>query len=266
MIKPILTERVLLVDKPVSLTPLEVINYVKKKYNITHLKIGYAGRLDPMAQGLLILLIDPETKNRSFYQNLNKTYIFEVLFGVSTDTYDSLGILTKSAETPIYKDINTILTEKIQKYIGKMSQIYPPYSSKRVDGKALFQWAKEDRLLEIVIPRREIEIYSINIMKIYMMNREIMYNYIIQNISNVNGDFRQNEISKSWNNYFKSKKDQTFTIAKIKVKCSSGTYVRSLANDIGNSIGCGAIALKIKRTEVGNYKLKNAIKIKDLLK
>src|SRR5581483_5062703 len=122
-------DKVICVYKELGLTPLETIYKLKAKYpKLSNKKIGYAGRLDPMAQGLLLLLIGDENKKRKRYELLGKTYLCEIIFGFSTDTYDLLGKITNVGN--INKDYLDNNFENILKtFLGKSYQKYPPYSS-----------------------------------------------------------------------------------------------------------------------------------------
>lgn len=254
--------QILNIYKPVGLTPLQLIQELRKKRTeYKDAKIGFAGRLDPLAHGVMLLMIGEETKNRNKYLNLDKEYEFEVLFGVSTDTYDVLGIL----ENKNLKDVPQDLKEKIIKFIksrlGKQKQTYPPYSSKEVNGKPLYQYAREGKLSEIKIPEKEIEIYSFDLLNITEVPIEKIKEKIFENINSVDGDFRQQEIIEKWKKFFNLNKNKSFTIAKFKINCSSGTYVRSLANELGKELGSSAIALSILRTKVGNFLLTDSIRL-----
>lgn len=235
-------------------TPLESIQRLQKEGKLPkNKKIAYAGRLDPMAEGLLLLLIEPETKNRDAYQKLDKSYEFEVLFGAATDTFDTLGLITAKSEKG--KVPEKKLTTAIAKFVGKQKQKYPPYSSVLVKGKPLFWWAKNGKLKNITIPSKEIEIYSIKIARIYQITKDKLQRRIAKQVSFVKGDFRQESILLTWNNFFKETKKKSFSIAKIKIACSSGTYVRQLVADLGSLLNVPLATLHIKRTAVGKFKL-----------
>ncbi len=89
-------EKVLLLNKPLGMTPLELIQGFKKRFpKYEKLKIGYAGRLDPMARGLMVCLVGDESKKQKETELKTKDYVFEALFGVSTDTYDVLGLVSR---------------------------------------------------------------------------------------------------------------------------------------------------------------------------
>ncbi|HSW48214.1 MAG TPA: hypothetical protein VLG67_03990, partial [Candidatus Saccharimonadales bacterium] len=222
---------------------------------------GFAGRLDPLAHGVMLLMIGEETKSRDKYLNFDKEYEFEVLFGLSTDTYDALGILQNGNSKPAPVNLEKQIKNFIKSKSGKQTQIYPPFSSIEVKGKQLYQWARENKLNEIKIPEREIEIYNFPLIYIQTKPVSEIEKRIYENINAVNGDFRQDEILEKWNEFFKKNKTITFAIAKFKINCSSGTYVRSLANELGQKLECGAIALSIFRTKVDKYKLEDSIKL-----
>lgn len=255
-------KQILNIYKPIGLTPLQLINKLRnERSELGNIKIGFAGRLDPLAHGVMLLMIGEETKNRSEYLGLPKEYEFEVLFGVSTDTYDALGILQninlESDPVNLLEQINNFIKSKI----GKQIQLYPPYSSKEVNGKPLFEWARENRMKEIEIPEREIEIYNFELLNISQPPSEEIHKKIITNIKRVDGDFRQKEILKKWNDLFKVNKHKKLTVAGFRINCSSGTYVRSIANEMGQKLGTGAIAFSIYRTKVGEYKINDSLKI-----
>lgn len=255
-------EKIINIYKPLGLTPVQLIQKLRedrKEYQGT--KIGFAGRLDPLAHGVMLLMIGEETKKRDRYLNLPKTYEFEVLFGMSTDTYDALGILQDISSKPMPQPVNLQINNFITSKLGKQTQPFPPFSSREVNGKPLYQWARENNLADINIPTHPIEIYEFEVAKVALIPILEKKRRILKNISNVSGDFRQEEIMKKWHVFFDLNKNKQFTIAKFRISCSSGTYVRSLANDLGKTIGTGAIALDILRTKVGNYMIEDSIRL-----
>jgi len=152
----------------------------------------------------------------------------------------------------IYKE------DVLKKLKGKQVFEYPPYSSATVEGKQLFQWAREGRLNEIEIPRKEVEIYNIELLENYEISGEELLKSIINRVQKVTGDFRQKEITKQWQLPGALPLGVDFVVSKVRVNCSRGTYVRAIANKLGNDLGVGAIALKIKRNKVGEYNIKNS--------
>lgn len=212
-------------------TPLECMN----KMGIEDPKT-YAGRLDPAAEGLLLILSGEECKEKDKYLNLDKEYIVQVLFGISTDTYDLLGIVKEIEQV---RDVEI----EVSKFIGKFEQLYPPYSSKTVDGKSLFEWAREGVIKEVF---HQVEIKEIEILKKFSVSDEEVLGRVNEIISKVKGDFRQKEILESWD------VKGYFPVIELRVVCSSGTYMRQLANELAN---VPSLAYKITRTRVGDFRL-----------
>ncbi len=231
-------------------TPLQALDRLRvEQSQYKDVPLTYAGRLDPMAEGLLVVLAGEECKNKDTYLGLDKDYEATILFGFETDTYDILGkVLT---HTPTIPDF-TRVTEAIDALIGKAQQTFPPYSSKPVQGKPLFAWAREDKLDEIEMPSKEVEIYSANIMDTKIISALDLQNQIIEKIAKVSGDFRQAEITALWKKMLDSGEGVYLTIT-VHIACSSGTYIRGLAHELGKKLGSGASLLGLKRTKVGQY-------------
>ncbi len=250
---------VYVVNKEVGETPLQVINRfrkenVSKNPELDFLPITYAGRLDPMAEGLLILLVGEHTKDKEKYLNLNKTYEFEVLWGFETDTLDLLGLVVESGKYKVESKIPKL--EMIQEYlnnsVGKFEQLYPAYSSRPVGGKPLFEWAREGKMGGIDIPRHEVEIFSAE----HVSRREILKNdlseYIIKKIDLVGGDFRQEETNEGWKEALLSADLENFIVDKFRLEVSSGFYVRQFVYDLARALGTKAVTFSIRRTRVGD--------------
>lgn len=274
-------EKYLLEYKKPGETPLDCINRVKngdKAY--THVPMTYAGRLDPMAEGLMIILAGDECQNKDKYNNMPKTYEVDVLFGFATDTYDLLGLVGTSSKegferssdllsgrlTPQagqtipnpsfdFASISSEISTKLQNFTGKINQKYPAYSSRTVAGKPLFQWAREGRLSEIDIPSHDVFVENIEIKKTKEITGKKLMKYITDSISQVKGDFRQEEILAKWHEVLNDNLDKEFQVVKLVISCSSGTYVRAIAHELGQSLGTQALAMHILRTQIGEYKI-----------
>lgn len=248
-------------NKRLGETPLDAL--MRLKYERPELQketLSYAGRLDPMAEGVLLVLVGEENKKREEYLTLDKTYVTEILLGVETDTYDVLGMPQKMARLNLDMEYNTdeinrqYFEKIVQTFVGERDQQYPPYSSKTVQGKPLWQWAREGNLHKIDIPTNKISIYKIVLQNIKHIESKFLHQKITQNIGLMKGDFRQDEILQSWNAYFDNKQKE-FLIISLEVACSSGTYIRGLAHDLGIAFGTGACALSIRRTKIGDFSL-----------
>lgn len=251
-------QKTVILNKKIGETPLEAIEKFRAgNPEYKHEKLAYAGRLDPMAEGLLLVLVGEECKKRKNHEQLPKAYEFEIVFGISTDTYDIMGIRGRipiEASIPA-KDRGRTLKQLAHTFIGKMNQPYPPYSSPRVNGKPLFYWAREGKLDEVKIPSKQIEVYSLEFMYPIEITTEKLAELAIDRISQVKGEFRQKEILKQWVDFAEHNSNQKLYGARFKITCSSGTYVRSIAHELGKKLKTGAIALSIKRTKIGDYSL-----------
>ena len=174
-------------------------------------KVGHTGTLDPMANGLLVLLTGSYTKKAGEFSKMDKTYMTKIKLGYNSSTGDTEGQKTKiSGKIPSEKKVKDTLGS----FIGKIQQIPPSYSAIKVDGKRAYKLAREGK--EVKIQPRTITIYDIN---------QILYKY---------------------------------PYISFRVSVSSGTYIRSLAEDIGKKLGTGGYLDSLERTQVGNFKLKNA--------
>lgn len=246
----------LYVYKPQGFTPFEIIQELKKRPEYEHETISYAGRLDPMAEGVLVLLVGEDNKNRKAFEDMRKTYSVEILLGVQTDTYDALGIITKPPQATLVDE--EMMCSTLDLFKGKFSQEYPPYSSKTVSGKPLYYWSRNNKLSEITIPKRVVEIFSITLNSKKTITATALAKRVFKEISVVSGDFRQDAILQEWKRNLEGK-DVSFQIFQITVECSSGTYMRTLAYTIGKKLSASAIALHITREKVGDVSLTDCL-------
>ncbi len=248
-------KKVLIFNKKEGETPLEVLDKFRlknKKYK--DIKMTYAGRLDPMASGILLVLAGEETKKKEKYLILDKEYDFEILFNFATDTYDILGKIVSFAGQDLDKNIiKDRIKENLKYFIGKFKQQYPTYSSRTVKGKPLFTYARSGK--NVKRPSREVNVKELKFLKLRKINNKKLLTNIERRIKKVQGDFRQKEILKIWQKKLLLKKSPNFFIGTFKIKCSSGTYVRDIANGLGEKINVPALAFSIKRTKIGKRKL-----------
>ena len=254
-------KKTIVINKPIGLTPFQVVELFKgQNEQYKHSKISYAGRLDPMAEGLLLLLFDEENKNRKMYENLEKTYEFSMLLGISTDSYDLLGkIITSNTE---HVDVDTNEIKKLLiSFIGTLNLPYPPYSSRTVKGIPLFKYARENRLKEINIPERALTISSFELLSSSLLSPIDLLSYISTNIPKVQGDFRQETILKLWKQSAPFFPPQ-FSKFDFRITCTSGTYVRGIVHALGEKLCVPTVTYTIKRTRIGMYKLEDAVQLK----
>lgn len=252
-------EKVLNIFKPVGATPLETLNKFREKHSeYINSKMAYAGRLDPMASGVLLVLVDEECKNRGAYQDLKKQYSFDMILGVATDTYDILGLVSERKEVKI-EDIKKKLEKVIPNFIGEIDQKFPPYSSKPVGGKPLFQWAREGKLDKISIPSVKRVVKSLHLHKTEIIKGDKFTKNIVEKVIKVKGDFRQNETIKRWKEEI-NPKDKLLKVS-FSAEVGTGTYIRSLAVSIGQELDMPALADNIVRTRVGEYSIEDSIRL-----
>ncbi|MFA5633567.1 MAG: tRNA pseudouridine(55) synthase TruB [Candidatus Dojkabacteria bacterium] len=214
-------EGILLIDKEEGITSYDVIRKLKRVLPKGQ-KIGHAGTLDPFATGLLIILLGKSTKLMNNFLELRKEYEVRVEFGYSTDTQDITG-----RKTNISKDFKKISKEKIERmigerFLGRILQLPPQYSAKKVKGKKAYEYAREGEKVDL--KPKEIEIYEFDI------------------------------INYDW------------PVVDFNVMCSSGTYVRTLANDLGLNLETFATPIKLRRIRIGEFNVSDSLSSADIVK
>jgi tRNA pseudouridine(55) synthase len=232
-------KKTLYLQKEKGETPLQCLGRFRsenKEYEGA--PMTYAGRLDPIATGELLVLVGDECKKKDSYLGLDKEYEAAVFLGFQTDSYDILGVPQKAGTGP------SGIKEMLMSMVGKFSQKYPPYSSKTVNGKHLHQYAREGDIEEIDIPAKEVEIYEIeNILEDFISGADAL-SEIVETINLVSGDFRQEEIKKAWSAALE--KGTEYRVVSFTIKVSSGTYIRSIADNLGGAL------MRLHRTKVYN--------------
>jgi tRNA pseudouridine55 synthase len=220
--------------------------------DFVHEKITYAGRLDPLAHGLMLLLTGADVHRKEAFLGYDKVYEVSYIIGMQTDTYDILGIPVYVSDTLPEQDA---MISAIHQLSTTKQQTYPAYSSKTVGGKPLFAWAREGLLDTLLIPSRDIHISHIGYRGSIPVSAGDMHIRIIDSINNVQGDFRQGDSISAWNDYFQFSRKTTYDLYTISVACSSGTYMRTLIDTLGRTLGVGACSVVIQRTHLGPYTL-----------
>jgi tRNA pseudouridine55 synthase len=253
--------KTIVIDKRVGETPLQALDALRlRDPRFAAVKLAYAGRLDPMACGKLLVVVGEECKKHAAYLGFDKEYVIEVAFGVSSDTGDVLGIATACEPVPIER---RALLRAVKARIGKSVMPFPIYSSKPVRGKPLFQWALEGKLDEIDVPIQESLIYDMHLDSLEAVSSEGLQKRIYESIESLphvieaskaeGKDFRRDEVRASWKRIFDERRQDPYMVAKIRVVCSSGTYMRTLAETLAQDLGTCGLALSIKRTKIGSY-------------
>ena len=236
-------------------TPLECIQrFAKNNSDLKGEKMTYLGRLDPLAEGVLLAASGEDIGKGEKLLELNKEYDFVSLFGFATDTYDVLGKILRVEKLG---DLDEGEIRKVATiYEGEREQKYPAFSSKML--------SKINQPPDITPPSKKIIVYKLQFHGLDMLNNKELFGRLLMDISRVKGDFRQHEILTLWKQILieseKKKSDIKYFLGRFSSDVSSGTYIRSLVNDIGNTLGCGATVLSIKRMRVGGYRIKDSIK------
>lgn len=224
-------------------------------------KTSHTGTLDPMAEGVVIVLAGEERHKKYEYAHWEKIYEFGMLFGISTDSCDGLGIPKIEKFIPEDESIKQVVTNMI----GKYDQKYPAFSAKKVLGKPLHFFARNKSLSEIEIPIKKGEIYDLE----FLGTREIdlggVVREIIAKVSRTSGDLRQEEIKEAWKNLLnENDAKEKMHIADFRVKMSKGLYVRGLVRDMAEKLKASAFTYYIKRTKNGEYTKETSITLEEL--
>lgn len=210
---------IIVINKPMGKTSHDMVYFVRRLTGIK--KVGHTGTLDPGATGVLPVCIGNATKVCDMLTNSDKTYKVSFVLGMTTDTLDADGeILT---EQPVFcgeEDIKKAAAE----FLGEISQIPPMYSAVKVNGRKLYELAREGAQIER--KKRRVTIKRIEITDIDMEN----------------------------------------FIVDMEVDCSKGTYIRTLCDDIGMKLGCGAYVNKLERRKSGIFTIENSYTPEELLK
>ena len=207
---------IIILNKPSGISSHKCVSIARKALNMK--KIGHTGTLDPLASGVLPILIGSATKASDFLLEKDKRYRAKVLLGTTTDTLDITGTVTSSGSVSVTEED---VRKAVSSFIGDIEQIPPMYSAISYNGQRLYSLARQG--IDIERKARPVTIYSIDII-------EISLPYIT-----------------------------------LDVHSSKGTYIRSLASDIGDKLGCGGCISELSRTASGVYSIENSVTPEELL-
>jgi tRNA pseudouridine(55) synthase len=230
-----------LFNKPAGQTINQYMNFIKEKNG--YKKICFCGRLDPMARGDILVLINEECKKMPEYLKADKIYEFEIIFGIQTHSDDPLGIIENiNYNTTEDKYINK-LKDLINNYACKFNQKFHNYSSKTIDGKPLWYYKKNN--IKIELPLHSVEIYSKKYYDVKQYNFTQWKNKIISQINGIdkNKDFNQENIVKQWNEI---NMDNLISLP-IELTVSSGFYIRQFVRDLSNDLQYPLLTYDINR-------------------
>jgi tRNA pseudouridine55 synthase len=213
-----------LIDKPTDWTSHDVVAKVRKAVGTK--KVGHAGTLDPLATGLLVLGIESGTKLLTFLVGADKTYLATIRLGVSTVSDDSQSeILTTATPEALALVSPELIEREMAKLTGVISQRPSSVSAIKVDGKRAYDLVRAGE--EVKLKSREVTVSAFELLA-------------------------------------SSKSSEGFIDLEVKVDCSSGTYIRALARDLGEALGVGGHITALRRTKVGSFEVSDANSITDL--
>ncbi|WP_282190643.1 tRNA pseudouridine(55) synthase TruB [Adlercreutzia caecimuris] len=212
------------VDKPSGLTSHDVVNRVRRIFG--ERRVGHTGTLDPLASGVLPVCIGPATRLDNYLVGHDKSYVVSIVFGAATDTDDAAGAVIRTGEVPEEVFDPFFATTFVASLVGKSKQLPPVYSAIKVGGKKACDEARRGRVIDLT--PRDIEVLSAELLGIW------------------GADGTE---APRW--------DVAFTV-------SAGTYIRSLARDAGNALGCPAHVGALRRTAVGSIALDECVSLETL--
>ena len=216
---------ILLIDKPQGHSSFDVIRDLRRSTKVK--KMGHTGTLDPMATGLLVLCFGEGTKLVPYLTADDKGYEAEVTFGIATDSYDADGqVLARNEPEELYSLTEEQVRSALNLFLGTQDQQPPAFSAIKVNGERLYEKARRGE--DVQVPTRTVNFYELVLSS------------------------------------FKAAQSTVYPKAKFWVKCSKGTYIRSLAADLGKSLGIHAHLSSLRRTLAGQFKIENAHQISDI--
>ncbi len=226
----------------------------------------HTGTLDPMAEGVIVALLGEARFKKQELSAWKKTYEFEIVFGLRTDSFDAMGLLKEEKNvTTSLAQLKSKLEETLPTFIGEYEQEVPIYSAIRYKGKHLFEHARLENFTGI-LPRKKGHIYDLALIGVSeTLKRDVVSN-IIKRLENIVGDFRQGPIISQWKEYLKklSGESEKVIVAKIKVETTRGIYVRSLSQDITDKIGEVGFVYFLVRTKNGDYEKSDCRTLEDI--
>ncbi len=230
-------------------TPLQALDGLRlAKPELGAEKLSYAGRLDPMAEGVMVVLVGEENKDREKFLGLPKTYRTEIICSLTTDTGDLLGKVISIDSRMSKEEVKKMLP----KHIGKFEQPYPAFSSKSFAAAGSFEKVQEGDFVEKL--SHIVEVYSIDLVAMKEISAKELLEKVRAEIPQVQGDFRQTEIIARYKEVL-GNADVTFPVMELRLSVSSGFYVRQFATDFG-------CAFSIIREKVGDWTVdKGEVKI-----
>ena len=240
-------------------TPREWLERLRaRNAHYAHEVLSYAGRLDPMAEGVLLCLVGSANHRREAYLDLGKEYMLDVLFGFSTDTYDILGRVIETGRRERHRAQGypkRCLTSFAAAYARNIrrTRVKRSRASHCLSGRAAGH-----ALARSCCPAAR-STSTTSICLICTRCREpALLSYIETSVDKVNGDFRQEEVMRLWKRNLQSNGSASFPAQRLASSAPRGTYARSIAHKLGTQLGVPALALHILRTKVGEFTIEKS--------
>lgn len=216
-------------------------------------KATHTGTLDPMAEGVLIVLTGEDRFQKTAYAKWPKVYRFSILWGLQTDTDDSLGILQKMHVQEFPKDLDQQIKKVLPSFVGKQNQVIHPFSARRWQGKSSFDFAREQ--VDIPEKTREVIIHSLSMLPSKSVSLGKVQKEFTRRLDLMkDGDWRQDAIQTSWEPVWEKPSELEFPLTWFELHCSHGTYVRQLARDIAKTVQLPGMVWNLVRVQNGEYK------------
>lgn len=233
-----------------GITPLQALEQLRvARPELAEEPMVYAGRLDPMAEGLLLVLTGEDRFALPAHLSHDKEYVASMLFGVSSDTFDGLGRISLGSTAPL----NVLPRGGWEAFVGTHRLPLPAYSAFRVRGRALHSWAAEGRLPEVELPVRDMIVRSASEVQRELVRVSNLLSSLETRIGSVRGAFRQDAALSDWRAIAGTNPE--LLLVSVRLTVNSGTYVRALTQELGEQLGCGALLYRLVRTRVGPYSL-----------
>jgi tRNA pseudouridine55 synthase len=241
-------------DKPVGPTAAQALGLLREvDPALRGVKLGHAGRLDPMAEGLLTVLVGDENRDVHRLRALPKTYELDVLLGVGSDSFDELGLIAAVDECAVGE---AALARACAALEGEHLQRYPPFSQARVGGVSLIALGHAGVAVER--PSAARTLHAVTLLGVAETDLAAACARALSRVALIRGDFRQAAIGERWRAAAAERGGARLTVASLRVRCSAGTYMRTLAHDLGAAVGAPALAARIRRTAAGELTLDGA--------
>ena len=225
----------LAIDKPKGMTSHDVVNRVRRVFG--EKRVGHMGTLDPLASGVLCVAVGPATRLDAFMSGHNKTYVMDIAFGCATTTDDAEGEVISRGEAPSDLLNEQIAREVVASLVGKGKQLPPVYSAVKVNGQKSYAAARKGNVIDL--KPRDFEVLSATLLSVEKKQLGELLPAVQEG----------SELVPVW---------------RVSMEVSGGTYMRSIARDLGKRIGCGAFVSELRRSALDAVSIEECISLEYL--